>query len=80
MSLVRKVRSVGHAPILQAAVLAVIDRSLLVVDLLTGVHRPRPAMQQIMDRIRSTDPVPVFVMVSGIAEQRPLKRIPLCDT
>ena len=47
-----------HAPVLQAAVIAVIDRFLLVVDVLTGVHRPRPAMQQTGTGSDSTGPVP----------------------
>jgi hypothetical protein len=45
-NLVRTVRSVVHAPVLQGAVLTVIDRFQLVMDVLTGVHRHRPAMQQ----------------------------------
>jgi hypothetical protein len=44
--LVREVRTVVHAPVVQAAVLAVIGRFLLFVDVLTGMHRPRPARQQ----------------------------------
>jgi hypothetical protein len=44
----------------QAAVLTVIDRFLLVVDVLTGVHRPLPAMQQTLDPIDQSRPLYKF--------------------
>ncbi len=44
--LVRTVRTVVPSPRFQTAIVTVIERTCLVVDLLTGVYRPRPAMQQ----------------------------------
>jgi hypothetical protein len=44
--LVRTVRTVVPSPRFQTAIVTVIERTCLVVDLLTGVYRPRPAVQQ----------------------------------
>jgi hypothetical protein len=44
--LVRTVRTVVPSPRFQTAIVIVIERTCLVVDLLTGVYRPRPAVQQ----------------------------------
>jgi hypothetical protein len=44
--LVRTVRTVVPSPRFQTVIVIVIERTCLVVDLLTGVYRPRPAVQQ----------------------------------
>lgn len=53
--MVRTVRTVASSPILQMAIVTLVNRTCLVVDLLTGRYTPRPAVRQ--ERVRSADPV-----------------------
>lgn len=61
MKLVRTVRTVVPSPRFQTAVVTLIERTGLVVDLLTGVYRPRPATQK--TGMRSYRMIPSLVRI-----------------
>jgi hypothetical protein len=64
--LVRTVRTVVPTPHLRVSVVTVIERTCLVVDLLTGVYRPRPVEQQTGREFLHQIPLPVRIFSSDI--------------